>query len=533
MHVRLKQDSLDWALTHICRFCDNDLFPRLFEFDAIRENWQEVKSHLLAIDLESYVPQPPLLRFAPKVSGMHRAVHRLDPVDSLIYTAMVHQLQESMLQASTFSREQISTRRVETSAAGSFFGAARNAWQHYTDRIERLAESHKDGYIVAADIFNFFGHIQPKRLGQLLTESPGADADQVNALSRFLTSIGTASRGIPIGPSASTVLSELILATIDGEISKHTMNYARWGDDLRLFFHTQTEASDALRGVSEYIHKTYELMLATEKTRIMPVKEFMARYYRGLPDESVAAGSAEIALSQFVGQSHIVAQHYDWMSSVSAEPQPMGTYVLMRALPEYEAAGNAYLTHFNKAMNCNPPDLLSARRIMRKAAAYRIRSLLPSIAHRFDQLTPVIRETCTYLKTVLDESEIQAYAAPLRNAWENKQQGSTYVNDWTCHVLTSPGFNLINLPGDYYSILGLRNQALIALRKRDVHWVRDHVSQLSDAEPWDRRGLLYASQILPPDERARISTEVMGKGGIVERSLVRLISVISSVITNT
>jgi len=28
---------LEWALAHLCRYCDSDFFPRAFKFDAIRE----------------------------------------------------------------------------------------------------------------------------------------------------------------------------------------------------------------------------------------------------------------------------------------------------------------------------------------------------------------------------------------------------------------------------------------------------------------------------------------------------------------
>jgi hypothetical protein len=93
--LTLQERSLDWALHHLCRYGDSDFFPHMLELDAIRANWEEVKTHILGINLEGYVPQRPLVRFAPKLSGNYRMVHRLDPIDSLVYTAMVHGIHET------------------------------------------------------------------------------------------------------------------------------------------------------------------------------------------------------------------------------------------------------------------------------------------------------------------------------------------------------------------------------------------------------------------------------------------------------
>ena len=44
--LRLQQDSLDWALAHVLRFGDTDVFPVPFEYDAIEYDWANVKASL-------------------------------------------------------------------------------------------------------------------------------------------------------------------------------------------------------------------------------------------------------------------------------------------------------------------------------------------------------------------------------------------------------------------------------------------------------------------------------------------------------
>jgi hypothetical protein len=528
MKTRIREHSLDWALTHLCRYCDSDLFPRMFEFDAIRHNWREVKSHLLAINLDKHVPQPPLMRFAPKLTGAQRIVQRLDPIDSLIYTAMVHEILETAAGGNNPGALRFASLRVQPNADGSFFSTARNAWQQHSQRVDTLARKHKDGYVLMADIMNFFGHIQPRRLDRILAELPIRDADMARLLSRFLAALSPASiRGIPVGPAASTVLSEIVLADIDRKLHSCTADFARWGDDMRLFFATREEAQEALRNLSDYLHATHEMIFGLEKTRVVPVDQFMARYFRGLPEETVAAGPAETRLSEFVGQNIGLMHHYAWGTSAVPDSQPMKVYLQLQALPEFQTLEKAYLSCFTKAIASDPPDLLAVKRILRKAAAFRIRNLIPGTIEKFDRVMLVIREAGTYLRAVLGGEETRKYAVQLRDIWEHRLQGNSYFHDWMCHVFTNPGLDEVDLPAKYSTVVSVRNQALLALRRRDADWIRRHAAHLADLDSWDRRAVLYACKVLPPGDRAHVMGATQARGEIVDRSIVRYVEAVA------
>ncbi len=50
--LKIKEKSLEWALKHINKYNDTYIFPWLFEFEAINENWGgEVKGYLSNLDL--------------------------------------------------------------------------------------------------------------------------------------------------------------------------------------------------------------------------------------------------------------------------------------------------------------------------------------------------------------------------------------------------------------------------------------------------------------------------------------------------
>jgi hypothetical protein len=528
MKTVLQEHSLDWALTHVSRYCDNDFFPAMFEFEALAASWDEVRMHLLAVDLNSHSPRPPVVRFAPKLNGAFRILHRLDPVDALIYTALVREIHEKICGSpGSLGTAALHPFRVEASADGSFF-AARNSWQQHTERLETLAAKYQaagpqetGGWVFMADIHDFFGNIQIRRLVQGLLKSGAIDADLGNAFGRFLSAICTgAGRGIPAGPGASRVLAELLFADIDQKILNHTPDFTRWGDDLRMFFRTREEAAAALEDLAAYLHAAHELRFASSKTRIVPVDEFCAHHFRRLPEESIDAGPAEIRLSGFVGQNPH-ALHYHWMS-VQA-PEPMNVHLTLQSLPEHQEVGRVYTVHFNRAVEQNPPDLFSLRRILRKASAYRIDALLPGVLGSFDKLAPVVREMAIYLRSVLDKENVQSYAKEIRTAWERRLHSSSYLNEWMADVFTNPAFNEIDVPAHYSELVDIRSKALIARRKSDRDWVRRHAAQLDAFDLWDRRAVLFACSILPEGERAEVARKALARGGITERAVARQI----------
>ena len=57
--LKLKGDSLDWALSHALLKGDTDILPHAFEFQALKHNWDDVKKHLLDQDILGWSSRPP------------------------------------------------------------------------------------------------------------------------------------------------------------------------------------------------------------------------------------------------------------------------------------------------------------------------------------------------------------------------------------------------------------------------------------------------------------------------------------------
>jgi len=90
---------------------------------------------------------------------------------------------------------------------------------------------------------------------------------------------------------------------------------------------------------------------------------------------------------------------------------------------------------------------------------------------------------------------------------------------WLSHTFANEAFDDAVIPSRYESVLGVREQALIALRRKDRAWVKSHKSGLDTFGPWDKRAVLFASQILSGDERNVWLRIAKARGSFLEQIL--------------
>jgi hypothetical protein len=73
----LTEDALEFAKEHISKYYDSDFFPKSDEFEAIWHNWEEIKKHLMAMNIQKFWVSPPRVMTAKKPKGGFRVVHQL------------------------------------------------------------------------------------------------------------------------------------------------------------------------------------------------------------------------------------------------------------------------------------------------------------------------------------------------------------------------------------------------------------------------------------------------------------------------
>ena len=141
------------------------------------------------------------------------------------------------------------------------------------------------------------------------------------------------------------------------------------------------------------------------------------------------------------------------------------------------------------------------------------------VFEHLDRLIPVFREVAIYWSRIMTLRVAEQYRSDFQKVIESHYMKLPFINMWMAHVLTNGHFANVNLPERYEQLSGIRAQALLARRNRDVTWVKSHKDRLDAMGPWDRRAVLYAASVLSRDELRYLADLVAAKGDGVDRAL--------------
>ncbi len=147
----------------------------------------------------------------------------------------------------------------------------------YIEMAEKLlvADSASYGYIVHADVRQFFASIQTQSIGLALNGS-GRKKKTDNGLSERLDQLmahadGKHIQGIPVGPIISDIIAEIILSAVDREVS-HSLDGIdilgiRFKDDYKILCKSEDDAKQVIEALRKELKK-YSLELNNEKTKV-------------------------------------------------------------------------------------------------------------------------------------------------------------------------------------------------------------------------------------------------------------------------
>jgi hypothetical protein len=201
----------------------------------------------------------PIVRPAPKPGGGLRWLTQLDPADEAAYRAAVGGLVGRVERS--LSPAVIANRAVP--AAGGWtlhdWRTARSAWRAL---LRSAADTAVRGTVFAVtDVRECYPSIRPATVGSVL----GPDARETVALLRRFSAAGV--RGLPIGPDASAVVANAVLAPLDDAVTAAGARHVRWVDDVALWGSGREvrRALEALRRAAARLG----LELHPEKTRLL------------------------------------------------------------------------------------------------------------------------------------------------------------------------------------------------------------------------------------------------------------------------
>jgi len=517
---KVKEQHLEWARKHLEKHSHSNFFPRIFEYSAIFHNWSTVKEYILSLNLSSYVPVAATTHLAYKYNRTYRAVHQLEPIDTIIYTALVREVCEVIENyRRPISENSVFSYRIKPDSEGNFFLDS-NGWESYISRLEELSIKYDSGYVLVCDIIDFYNQINVHRIQSLIIEAgKGAFNNQAETIHEFMLNLNDrGSRGIPIGPQASIILAELIMASIDNHIKTQTDDFARYVDDIRVFFNTYEEAVIALHNLTDCLNSEHHLILSGEKTKIFTMDRFHEISFKDAQQEenksvlTKAHERAQEKVDELFENLPPYTEDIDW------EEEYDKAFEAIIEDEHFKLLSSTYADLFSKSL-VTSMDLSLLRYILIRARGYRIRSILPLVLDNFERLLPLLREVIIYLYVVINDDVVVRYKTQFETILSSYYANLPFINLWIARLLSKKCFNKIDLPKNYNGFPDIRSKSIIAQRRQDTTWVRSFRGKLTHLGPSDKRGIMQSLYILPLQEMQPWISSIAASGDIIDQSI--------------
>jgi hypothetical protein len=481
--ARLTRKSLEFAKNHIVKFYDSDFYPKPFEFDALWANWEEVVTHLTCNEVRGYPVCQPRTFTSIKPNGSFRVVHQLDPINTLIYTALSYEVSEGIEKARVAVEENIAcSYRIEIDQKKGTLFANGSGYTGFIEKCLKLTDTSK--HVLVTDITDFYNQIYVHRLQNAIESADEKLYEFSKDIERFILDLNSnVSQGVPVGPAASIIMAEATLIDVDNFIIESGFQHTRYVDDIRIFGDTKQNLIRFLAKLTEYLYHNHRLTLAGEKTKIIKSEEFKSKYLESPEVQEKQSIHDTLATIQSFKDAYATTE-IDDIGEEKIRP-----YILSEI--------------FDSIIAEEKLDLGVSRHILRRCRRYRLRSITPALFENFKFFLPVICDVILYLQRVSNKSFVEKNRENLINLTKaNYVIKFPFIKDWVEHYFAN-NTNILQIDEikEYLQKHGnFRNQAAAAYKLNSTSWVRSHKGNLPHLPPWDKRALIRASSILSKKE---------------------------------
>jgi len=264
--MKISENSLDWAIEHLNKFGDTDLFPKPFEFNILGFNKEEVLLKLKNVDLGTYKFGSARRFVVPKDDISYRTATQLDPIDSIFLTAILHEYGHKIEEKRIPIQEhRVFSYRYSPQEDYSLYDRE-VSWIDFWKNCQTKSETYK--YAIYLDIADFYNQIYHHTI-----ENQLIDAGFPNPIIKWLIGLfesvtAKVSRGIPVGSHITHMIAELVMIPIDESMLLKGLDFFRYVDDIIIFCNTEEEAKIIIYQMAELLDKQQRLILQKQKTKI-------------------------------------------------------------------------------------------------------------------------------------------------------------------------------------------------------------------------------------------------------------------------
>ena len=228
--MTLTSDSIRWAINFLYHHSDGDLFPKVLEMDAIYNMAEEFIKNVenQNLDLEHFKPGSCRRFIVPKDELSYRQATQLDPQDSIILSALIHQYGQG-IEARRLTKDKVFSYRFKPDAQLGLYDNP-TSWNDFWTKA--YYTSNDFDTVLYCDITDFYNQIYHHTVQNQLIASGFPNQEQKWIISLIESTTAKVSRGIPVGPHALHLIAESTMIPIDNCFVSQGINFIRFADDI-------------------------------------------------------------------------------------------------------------------------------------------------------------------------------------------------------------------------------------------------------------------------------------------------------------
>ncbi|NOC47567.1 RNA-directed DNA polymerase [Ruegeria sp. HKCCD7559] len=291
--MKLDASIFECSIDHIIQFGDTDIFPFPFELKFLEQNKGKVVEELSKLELSGYHPMSLVEALVPKSKFGFRVAHQPFPIDTVIYTALVLKVFDSVEAGrDPFDNNRAFSYRKTPGLDPVFFRSDRS-YRHWLGHIRVQVFRHGHSHVIRTDISDYYSRIYRHRLENIL-DSLSGETKIVKKIEHFIADWrSNQSFGLPVGSNASRLLAEAALNDTDMGLISEGYDFTRYVDDMLIFIKEGQDPYAALGYLAKHLNENEGLALNNQKTKILSWDEFIAS--SGAPDAGDDEAKEEFA----------------------------------------------------------------------------------------------------------------------------------------------------------------------------------------------------------------------------------------------
>lgn len=510
--MKLNESSIKWAINHLFRYSDTDLFPKPAEFDIINSLGQEAIDLIKEIDVGNSEIGAARRFIVPKEELSYRTATQLDPLDNILLTAIVYEfgnlIEQKRIPA---SEKKVFSYRFDPTVDYALYNYD-ISWLQFWDECKIRANGNK--YIVTLDIADFYNQIYHHVIENQMIVCGVPNQIKKWVLALFEKVTAKVSRGIPIGPHATHIFSEMSLIPVDNSLSIKGYNFCRFVDDYIFFCNDYDEAKSIVYNMASILDKQQRLILQKQKTKIWEYDEFIKHCDEMIQDRPINQHEREIIdiIRRHSGGSPYLS--IDTRNLTNDELKYFNDDIVEKIIEDY--------------LKGNDPNYTRLRWFIRRLSQVGVSCAVKYFINNLEKLTPAISDICHYFISVKDtySGDWKDLGAKILELLKNPVILSNEYFQLTLLSLFWRNISLNHLHTLIqiypHSSNEIKRKILLAAHESNAaDWIRELKESYGNFDPWSKRAFFVSIHSLPIEERKFFITNMVHSTSVLEDLMIK------------